>query len=103
MKLIKRIEEGENTFTIHFQDSSLKLKSYTYKDNFYIDIANLNIIKAIKVAISVSTHCFLNEFQKNICWLVRDIETKHAISILCLKNTKCFVKEQMYPSVREIA
>ena len=101
MNTIKNINHFNNKFTINFEDSSLNLKAFEDKINIYLDITSLNLIKAVKVAILTSTYCFLNEFEKNICWLVNDLEIKKAISILCLKNTKCQILDKV--KMKEIA
>ena len=46
----------------------------------------MNLINATKIAILCSTYCFLNSFKKKLCWLVKDEETRQAISILRLRN-----------------
>ncbi len=89
MNPIISIENKSNLFKINYQNSSLELKSYSDETNVYIDITSFNLIKAIQVAILTSTYCFINDFKEDICWLVEDVEIKKAISILCLKNTKC--------------
>ena len=43
----------------------------------------------------------MNDFRENICWLVEDMEIKKAISILCLKNTKCMLSNR--EKMKEIA
>lgn len=94
MNTIKNIKSSIDSFVIEYENSSLNLKSYFDCENIYVDISNLNLINSIKTAILTSTYCFLNDFHKNICWLVKDIEIKKSISILCLKNTKCMVAKE---------
>ena len=101
MKTIKNVQHCNGRFTINFEDSSLNFASYEDSQNIYADISNLNLIKAVKVAILTSTYCFINEFEKNICWLVSDLEIKKAILILCLKNTKCKIFDSI--NMKEIA
>ncbi len=101
MNPIISIENKKNIFKINYQNSSLELKSFSDEKSIFIDITGFNLIKAIQVAILTSTFCFLNEFKQNICWLVEDIEIKKAISILCLKNTRCLMQDR--EKVREIA
>lgn len=86
MDIIKRIKLSKDDFIVESDNSSLKLK-YEIKDGKYVvDITKLNLIKATKLAILCSTYCFIRNFQKKICWLVKDEEIKDAISILRLKN-----------------
>ena len=101
MNTIKNIKNSIDAFIIEYEDSSLNLKSYSDEKNIYVDITNLNLISSIKTAVLTSTYCFLNDFQKNICWMVKDIEIKKSISILCLKNTKCIVDGELL--AKEIA
>ena len=53
----------------------------------------MNIINATKTAIFCSTYCFIKNFKKKLCWLVKDEETKRAISILRLRNVEQQIKE----------
>lgn len=86
MDIIKQIKLSKDDFIVESDNSSLKLK-YEIKDGKYVvDITKLNLIKATKLAILCSTYCFIRNFQKKICWLVKDEEIKDAISILRLKN-----------------
>ena len=92
MNNIKNIRLSDNNFIIESETSSLKL---TYKDEidkYIIDISSMNLINATKTAIFASTFCFIKNFKKKLCWLVKDEEIKHAISILRLKNVEQIVK-----------
>ena len=77
------------------EKSSLNLKCDEQKDRYIIDISNMNLINATKVAIFCSTFCFINNFKKKLCWLVGDEEIKRAISILRLKNVEQKIKDQV--------
>ena len=94
MNNIKQISLSKNDFIVEYDTSSLKLNYIDDKDRYIIDISKMNLLNATKVAILCSTYCFIKDFKKKICWIVKDEETKRAISILRLKNTQQFVKEQ---------
>jgi len=92
MNNINQIKLLKNNFIVEYDNSSLKL-TYKIKDNSYlIDISEFNLIKATKIAILCSTYCFIKDFKKNLCWIVKDEETKKAISILRLQNTTQQIK-----------
>lgn len=92
MENIKEIKLSKNDFTVVYDNSSLKLNYTNEKDAYVVDISNMNLINAVKIAILCSTYCFINDFKKKICWIVQDEEIKKAISLLCLKNIgKCLV------------
>jgi len=100
MNTIKQIRLSKTDFIIDLEDSSLKLNYKNALDKLIVDISNMNLIKATKVAIMCSTYCFIKNFKKKICWVVADEEIKRAISILRLRNIeqilmaeeKCLVK-----------
>ena len=64
-------------------------------DKYIIDISSMNLINATKTAIFASTFCFIKNFKKKLCWLVKDEETKRAISVLRLKNVEQQIKENI--------
>ena len=86
MNEIKQIRLSKTDFMIDLEDSSLKLNYKNAIDKYVVDISNMNLIKATKVAILCSTYCFIKNFKKKICWIVADEEIKRAISILRLRN-----------------
>ena len=92
METIKDIKLSEDTFSIFTDNSSLKLDYYDESDRYVIDISNMNLLNATRVAILTSTYCFINNFKKKLCWLVNDDEIRHAISILRLRNAESIVK-----------
>ena len=92
METIKNIQLSEDAFSISLDNSSLNLKYYDEPEKYVIDISNMNLINATKIAILTSTYCFINNFEKKLCWLVNDDEIKHAISILRLRNAESKVK-----------
>ena len=94
MNNIKNIRLSQDNFIIELEKSSLKLNYKDEIDKYIIDISNMNIINATKTAIFCSTYCFIKNFKKKLCWLVKDEETKRAISILRLKNVEQKVKNQ---------
>jgi len=93
MNNIKEIKLSEHDFIIESETSSLKLAYKDETDRYIIDISNMNLINATKTAIFASTFCFLKNFKKKLCWLVKDEETKRAISILRLRNVEQQIKE----------
>lgn len=95
METVKQIKLSKDDFIIEAQNSSLKLKYVVKNDKYVVDISNMNLITATKVAILCSTYCFLKDFKKKICWIVKDDEISKAISILRLRNV-----EQMLVSNR---
>ena len=94
MNTISQIKLSKNDFIVESNNSSLKLEYTMQDDKYIVDISEFNLIKATKLAILCSTYCFIKDFKKKICWIVKDEETKRAISILRLKNTQQLVKEQ---------
>ena len=76
------------------ENSSLKLDYQEELDRYIINISSMNLIKATKIAILTSTYCFLNNFKKKLCWIVKDDEIKRAISILRLRNTEARIDVQ---------
>ncbi len=94
MNNIKNIRLSNDNFIIELEESSLKLNYKDEADKYVIDISNMNIINATKTAIFCSTYCFIKNFKKKLCWLVKDEETKRAISILRLKNVEQQIKDQ---------
>jgi len=92
MNSIKNIKMSKDDFIINCDNSSLKLKYTKDKDNFIVDISNLNLITSIKIAILCSTYCYIKDFKRKICWIVSDSEIYRAISILRLNNTELVIK-----------
>ena len=86
MENITKIRLSKDDFIVDFENSSLNFKYQKKEDKYYIDISSMNLIGATKIAILASTWCFIKSFKKKLCWLVRDEETRQAISILRLKN-----------------
>ena len=94
MNEIKQIRLSKTDFMIDLEDSSLKLNYKNAIDKYIVDISNMNLIKATKVAILCSTYCFIKNFKKKICWIVADEEIKRAISILRLRNIEQILTEE---------
>ena len=94
MNTIKNIKLSNGNFVVEMEKSSLNLKYEELEDKYVVDISAMNLISATKTAIFCSTFCFIKNFQKKLCWLVKDEETKRAISILRLKNVEQLVKEE---------
>jgi len=86
MNTIRQIRLSKTDFILDLEDSSLKFNYKNSIDKYIVDISNMNLIKATKVAIMCSTYCFIKNFKKKICWIVADEEIKRAISILRLRN-----------------
>lgn len=95
MNTIKDIKLSNDNFIVETEKSSLKLNYSEQEDKYLIDISDMNIINATKTAIFCSTYCFIKNFKKRLCWLVKDEETKRAISILCLKNVEQQIKNKV--------
>ena len=93
METIKQIKLSKDDFIVISENSSLKLKYQIKDDKYVVDISNLNLINAVKVAILTSTYCFIRDFKKKICWVVADEEIKKAISILRLANIEQMLVE----------
>ena len=96
MNTLRQIRLSKTDFILDLDDSSLKFNYENALDKYIVDISNMNLIKATKVAIMCSTYCFIKNFKKKICWIVADEEIKRAISILRLRNI-----EQILPIERE--
>ncbi len=96
METIKDIKLSENEFSVFTDTSSLKLNYHDEPDRYVIDISNMNFINATRIAILTSTYCFINNFKKKLCWLVKDDEIRRAISILRLRNVEGMVKTAQY-------
>lgn len=88
MNNITKIRLSKNDFIVDLEKSSLKLPYKNEEERYIVDISNMNLISATKIAILCSTYCFIKNFRKKICWLVKDEETKRAISILRLRNVE---------------
>ena len=95
MNTIKDIKLSNGNFIVEMEKSSLNLSYKEHKDKYIIDISAMNLISATKTAIFCSTFYFIKNFQKKLCWLVKDEETKRAISILRLKNVEQIVKKEI--------
>ncbi len=92
METIKEIRLSDSKFSVLTDSSSLNLNYLDEPERYVIDISNMNLINAVKIAILTSTYCFINNFKKKLCWLVADEEIQHSISILRLKNIEGIVK-----------
>ena len=92
METIKDIKLSENHFNVYTDTSSLKLNYQNEPERYLIDISEMNLINAVKIAILTSTYCFINNFKKKLCWIVADDEIRRAISILRLRNVEGIVK-----------
>ena len=92
METIKDIKLSDSKFSVYTDTSSLKLNYFDEPDRYVIDISNMNLINATRIAILTSTYCFINNFKKKLCWVVADDEIKRAISILRLGNVEGIVK-----------
>ncbi len=97
MNSIKQIKLSKEDFIVEYDSSSLKFRYKSETEKYIIDISSLNLINAVKIAILCSTYCFINGFKKRLCWLVKDEETKRAISILRLKN----IEQKVLNSIEE--
>ena len=58
-----------------------------------VDISDLNLIDASRVALLSSVRFFATYPDKKICWSVKDEETKRTISNLMLKNMELEIKD----------
>ncbi len=103
MDIIKQIKLSKNDFIVDCDTTSLKLAYTALNDKYLIDISSMNLIQATKIAILCSTYCFINNFKKKLCWIVKDEETKRAISILCLKNVEQQIKSNICESEMVLA
>ena len=92
MDTIKDIKLSESKFSVFTDTSSLNLDYKDEPERYIIDISDMNLIKATKIAILTSTYCFLNNFKKKLCWVVADDEIRRAISILRLRNVEGMTK-----------
>ncbi|MBR2068443.1 MAG: hypothetical protein IJ877_01650 [Candidatus Gastranaerophilales bacterium] len=92
METIKEIKLSNNKFNVFTDSSSLKLNYQDEPDRYVIDISDMNLLKATRIAILASTYCFINNFKKKLCWVVADDEIRRAISILRLRNVEGMVK-----------
>ena len=92
MDSIKKIRLSKRDFIVDFDTTSLKLEYMRECDKYLIDISDMNLINATRVAILTSTYCFINNFKKKLCWLVKDDEVRCAISILRLRNVEPKIK-----------
>ena len=79
MNTIKNIKFLNNKFVVETEKTSLNLSCSEQEDKYVIDISDMNLISATKTAIFCSTFCFIKNFKKRLCWLVKDEETKRAI------------------------
>ena len=86
MDNIKQIRLSKTDFIVELEGSSLKLNYQASPEKYIVDISNMNLINAVKLAIMCSTYCFIKDFKKKICWLVKDEEIRRAISVLRLRN-----------------
>ena len=103
METIKEIRLSEDKFNVFTDTSSLKLNYQDEPERYVIDISNMNLINATRIAILTSTYCFINNFGKKLCWLVADDEIRRAISILRLRNVEGMVKAMKYDTRLEYA
>ncbi len=93
MDNIREIKLNKNAFSVIFDNSTLELEYRTLEGKYLIDISNMNLINATKLAILFSTRYFIQGFKKKVCWIVKDRSIKNAISILCLSNLECTIKQ----------
>ena len=93
MNTITQIKLSKDDFLVNFDNSSLKLSYRNESGKYFVDISHLNLINAVKIAILCSTYCFIKNFKKKICWIVKDEETLRAISILRLRNIEQIIKD----------
>lgn len=93
MNTITQIKLSKDDFIVNYDNASLKLSYKNQADKYFVDISDMNIISATKLAILCSTYCFIKNFKKKICWIVKDEETQRAISILRLRNIEQIIKE----------
>ena len=103
MNTIKNIKFSNDKFVVEMEKTSLNLSCSEQEDRYLIDISDMNLISATKTAIFCSTFCFIKNFKKRLCWLVKDEETKRAISILRLRNVEQQIKEQIQPKRKVLA
>jgi len=99
METVKNIELSERFFNVYTDTSSLKLNYQDKPDKYVIDISGMNLINATRIAILTSTYCFINNFRKKLCWVVKDDEIRRAISILRLRNVEGIVKAYKEPAM----
>lgn len=92
MNHIKQIKLSKDEFIVEGEGTSLKLPYRNVNKKFIVDISEMNLLNATKIAILCSTFCFINGFKKKICWLVKDEEIRRAIGILRLRNMEPVVK-----------
>lgn len=92
MNHIKQIKLSKDEFIVEGNDTPLKLPYKTIGSEFIVDISDMNLLNATKIAILCSTFCYINGFKKKICWLVKDEETRRAIGVLRLRNMEPIVK-----------
>ena len=86
MNSIKEIKFSQKNIVITSEKNFLNFPLKIQKNEYQIDISNLNLIEAVRIAILCSTFCFINNVQKKLHWIVKDEEIKRAISILRLSN-----------------
>ena len=99
MNIINKINLSQDKFIIQSDNSSLKLNYTLEKDKCIVDISSLNLFEATKIAILTSTYCFINNFEKKLCWIVKDEQTRKAISLLRLRNMEQKIKS---PKIKEM-
>lgn len=103
MNDIKNISLTREDFIVETDKAPLKLKYKPLGDKFIINISNMNLIKATKIAIMCSTYCFIKGFKKKLCWIVKDEEIRRAISILRLRNIEQITVEDSREMLLEFA
>ena len=103
METIKDIKLSDNKFNVFTDTSSLKLNYQDEPERYIIDISEMNLISATKIAILASTYCFINNFKKKLCWIVKDEEIHRAISILRLRNIEGMVKPAYEPCLEYVS
>lgn len=80
-----------NSFNV-FESIEIFLKK-TRQDKLEVDISELNLIEASRMALLCSTRFFAKYPDKKIRWSVADEETKKIISNLKLNNMELGIKE----------
>ncbi len=75
-----------------------RLEAYFKKfpqEKIEIDISNLNLIDASRIAVSYSTDIFIKYPQARIKWVVKDVETKRNILPMMLLNSEVGIADNI--------
>ncbi len=103
MNEIREIRLTKTHFIVITDTIPLKLKYKNIQEKLVIDISLMNLIQATKIAIMCSTYCFIKDFKKKLCWIVKDEEIKNAISILRLRNIEQIILDESEKLYTELA